>query len=48
MQGRYRTARSNPNSAVPSDKTARAIKAMGEAAQAEHQAASKVPSATEL
>lgn len=48
MQGRYETARNKPNSAVPSDKTAKAIKAMVEQERAKQQALSQTPSAAEV
>ncbi|WGG50481.1 hypothetical protein [Rugamonas sp. DEMB1] len=48
MQGRYETARNKPNSAIPSDKTAKAIKMMVEAERAKQQAASQAPSAAEV
>lgn len=45
MQGRYETARNKPNSAIPSDKTAKAIKLMVEAARAKQEVA---PSAADV
>lgn len=48
MQGRYETARNKPNSATPSDKTAKAIKLMVEAARAKQQAAAPATSAAEV
>lgn len=48
MQGRYETARNKPNSAIPSDKTAKAIKLMVEAARANQQVASPAPSAADV